>query len=128
MLATILEVLSLVGIPLGLLVLGASLIALVADGRWISTTAYLEDGPPRALHWISDDGEVGSRALRDDDPLAPRGDSDRRSVYYREDEPARIRLHRRSEAFRVLKLVGLLLTGIGVACGIVSTVLQILGV
>ncbi|WKK73013.1 hypothetical protein Q0F99_09220 [Rathayibacter oskolensis] len=71
MLATILEVLSLVGIPLGLLVLGASLIALAADGRWISTTAYLEDGPPRALHWISDAGEVGSRALRDDDPLAP---------------------------------------------------------
>ncbi|SMH41973.1 hypothetical protein SAMN06295885_1852 [Rathayibacter oskolensis] len=127
MLATILEVLSLVSIPLGLLVLAATLIALVADGRWHTTTAYLEDGPPRALHWISDAGEVGSRPLAEHDPLTPR-DSDRRTVYYREDEPSRIRLHRRSEPFRVLRLTGLLLTGIGVVCGIVSAVLQITGI
>lgn len=125
MLATVLEVLSLLSIPLGLLLLGAAFVAFLIDARWHSTTAYLEDGPPRALHWITQEGQVFSRPLADGDPLTPsRGD--KRSVYYREEDPHRIRLHRRSEPFRVLRLSGLLLTGIGAVFAIASFLLSLL--
>ena len=126
MLETILEALSLITLPLGLLFLFAAFVGLLIDGRWSTTTAYLEDGPPRALHWVTRAGEVRSRPLAADDPLTPVG-SDQREVYYREEDPERIRLHRRADPVRALRLTGLTLVGTGAVCGILSTVLAILG-
>ncbi|MCM6761558.1 hypothetical protein NB037_03920 [Rathayibacter sp. ZW T2_19] len=125
MLETILEALSLVALPLGVLFLLAAFVALLVDGRWWPTTAYLEEGPPRALHWVSRAGEVRSRPLVADDPLAPI-DSEQREVYYREEDPERIRLHRWSDAVRALRFTGLILVAAGVVLGIVSTALAIL--
>jgi hypothetical protein len=48
-------------------------------------------------------------------------------VYYREEDPERIRLHRRADPVRALRLTGLILLGTGALCGILSTVLAILG-
>jgi hypothetical protein len=48
-------------------------------------------------------------------------------VYYREEDPERIRLHRRADPVRALRLTGLILLGTGVACAIVSTALAVLG-
>ena len=125
MLETILEALSLVALPLGVLFLLAAFVALLVDGRWWPTTAYLEEGPPRALHWVTRAGEVRSQPLVADDPLAPI-DSDQREVYYREEDPERIRLHRCSDAVRALRFTGLILVAAGVVLGIASTALAIL--
>lgn len=130
MVETILEVLALVSVPLGLLVLVAAFVAFLADGRWRATTAFVDDASagddaPRILRWISDAGEVCSRRLADDDPLLPTG-SDQRQVYYREADPGRIRAHRRNELVTTLRLVGLLLVGIGACCAIVSTAMSLL--
>ena len=53
MLETISEALSLVTLPLGVLFLLAAFVAALIDGRWLTTTAYLEEGPPLALHWVT---------------------------------------------------------------------------
>jgi len=124
MLETILEALSLITIPLGVLFLFAAFVALLIDGRWLTTTAYLEEGPPRALHWVTRAGEVRSRPLTAGDPLAPVG-SDQREVYYREEDPERIRVHRWGDAVRALRLTGLILLGTGVVFGILSTALAL---
>ncbi|QHC58875.1 hypothetical protein [Rathayibacter sp. VKM Ac-2760] len=130
MLETILEAVSLITLPLGLLFLFGAFVGLLIDGRWSTTTAYLEEGPPRALHWVTRAGEVRSRPLVDDgpltpDPLTPVG-SDQREVYYREEDPERIRLHRHSDPVRALRLTGLILLGTGVVFGIASTALALL--
>ncbi|PTL72320.1 hypothetical protein C1I63_05300 [Rathayibacter caricis DSM 15933] len=124
MLETILEALSLTAAPLGLLFLLAAFVAALIDGRWLPTTAYLEDGPPRSLHWVTRAGEVRSHPLTSGDPLAPVG-SDQREVHYREEDPERIRLHRWSDAVRALRLTGLILFGAGVVLGILSTLLSL---
>ncbi|MET0590242.1 MAG: hypothetical protein ABWZ77_03615 [Naasia sp.] len=126
MAALVLEVLSLVTIPLGLLVLAVALVLLLAERRWIATTAYLEEGPPQSLHWISEDGEVGSRKLTPGDPLSPKK-GDQRTVFYSEDDPAEIRVHRRGDPVRALRLTGLLVLGFGIICAVVSTALTIFG-
>jgi hypothetical protein len=124
MLGTILEALSLTATPLGVLFLIAAFVAALVDGRWLPTTAYLEDGPPRSLHWVTRAGEVRSHPLSSGDPLTPVG-SDRQDVHYREEDPERIRLHRWSDAVRALRLTGLILFGTGVVLGIVSTLLAL---
>ncbi|WP_181110271.1 MULTISPECIES: hypothetical protein [unclassified Rathayibacter] len=125
MLETISEALSLITLPLGVLFLLAAFVAALIDGRWLTTTAYLEEGPPLALHWVTRAGEVRSRPLSAGDPLTP-ARSDQREVYYREEDPERIRLHRWSDAVRALRLTGLVLLGAGVVLGILSTALAIL--
>ncbi|QHC69232.1 hypothetical protein [Rathayibacter sp. VKM Ac-2801] len=125
MLETISEALSLITLPLGVLFLLAAFVAALIDGRWLTTTAYLEEGPPLALHWVTRAGEVRSRPLSPGDPLTP-ARSDQREVYYREEDPERIRLHRWSDAVRALRLTGLILLGAGVVLGILSTALAIL--
>ncbi|PPG48998.1 hypothetical protein C5C24_14185 [Rathayibacter sp. AY2B3] len=122
---TISEALSLVTLPLGVLFLLAAFVAALVDGRWLTTTAYLEEGPPLALHWVTRAGEVRSRPLSAGDPLTP-ARSDQREVYYREEDPHRIRLHRWSDAVRALRLTGLILLGAGAVLGILSTALAIL--
>ena len=121
----VLDALSFVTIPFGAASLLSALLALTIDGRWIRTTASIKEGPPRALHWITEDGITHTRPLAPGDPLMG-VDIDQQPLYYRKDDPQQIRLHQRSEPFRALLLTAMLLLAVGTICATLSLALTLL--
>lgn len=116
------EVFTWVGIALGLVLLVASLITRAVSGRWIETDAILVDEPPEAsVRWMSEDGlhlHPLSSAERHDlatlDPLR---------IYYQQRDPDRMRLEASGAGEKVLRMLGLLLCGLGVLASAVSIAL-----
>lgn len=116
------ELLTWVGISLGLLLLLASLVTRAISGRWIETDAILVDGVDEtSVRWMSADGlhlQPLTNAERSD--LAA---SDGLRIFYQKRDPDRMRLEAMGHGERVLRLLGLLLFGLGMLAFIVSMAL-----
>lgn len=116
------ELLTWVGISLGLLLLLASLVVRAVSGRWIETDAILVDGAEEAsVRWMSADGlhlQPITSAERSDF-AGPDGVR----IYYQKRDPDRMRLEAMGHGERVLRLLGLLLFGLGILAFIVSIAL-----
>ncbi len=116
------ELLTWVGISLGLLLLLASLVVRAVSGRWIETDAILVDGADEAsVRWMSADGlhlQHITSAERSDF-AGPDGVR----IFYQKRDPDRMRLEAMGHGERVLRLLGLLLFGLGILAFIVSMAL-----
>jgi len=116
------ELLTWVGISLGLLLLLASLVVRAVSGRWIETDAVLVDGADEtSVRWMSADGlhlQPITSAERSDF-ASPDGVR----IFYQKRDPDRMRLEAMGHGQRVLRLLGLLLFGLGILAFIVSIAL-----
>jgi hypothetical protein len=116
------EVFTWVGLSLGALLLIAALIVRAIAGRWIETDAILVDGAETAsVRWMSADGlhlQPLTSAERDD-----LSESEGLRIFYQQRDPSRMRLDAVGHGERVLRLLGLLLLGIGVLGFVVSMAL-----
>lgn len=116
------ELLTWVGISLGLMLLLASLVVRAASGRWIETDAILVDGADEAsVRWMSADGlhlHPITNAERSDF-ASPDGVR----IFYQKRDPDRMRLEAMGHGERVLRLLGLLLFGLGILAFVVSMAL-----
>lgn len=124
MIDLVLEVIWITGVALGAICGFLWLTVRSVDGRWVETTGILVDldGRP-GVRWLTEQGELYTRPIAAHEPDEHGG----LTLYYRESEPGRMRLHHRSEAERVLRVLTLVLGGVGVLCLIASTVLLLLG-
>ncbi len=116
------ELLTWVGLSLGLVLLIASLITRAVSGRWVETDAVLVENKDEAsVRWMSEDGlhlHPLTTAERSDLPA-----SDGLRVFYQRRDPDRMRLEASGHGERVLRLLGLLLFGLGLMAFVVSIVL-----
>ncbi len=78
------------------------------------------------LRWLADDGLMRSRALTD---VEAQGtiDPDELLVYYRRRSPDTVELERVDHAERVLRMLGLILLGVGLVASLVGLVVLVVG-
>ena len=116
------ELLTWVGISVGLVLLFASLVTRAVSGRWIETDAVLVEGTDEAsVRWMSDDGlHLQPITSHERSEFAT---SEGLRIFYQRRDPSRMRLEATGHGERVLRLLGLLLFGMGAVAFIVSMVL-----
>jgi hypothetical protein len=96
------------------------LIVKSVDGTWVRTQAVLlEDGAVVLARWVTAQGVIHERELAgwESDQLSGTREPD---LYYRERDPERMRLEPVSAASGVLRMVGMILVGIGAISALVS--------
>ena len=122
-LGVLLELFTWIGVALGICFLLVAFLVRTAGGRWVSTTAVIEQGAgaPEA-RWMSEDGELLSRAL-DAGEVSELGDADAVTIFYSRYRPERMRFHTRSDAERTWLLLAAILGGLGVASAVAQLVL-----
>ena len=116
------ELLTWVGISVGLLLLVASLLARAVSGRWVETDAVLVDGADEtSVRWMSEEGlhlQTLTTQERSDLP-----ESEGLRIFYQRRDPRRMRLEATGHGERVLRLLGLLLFGLGILAFVLSIAL-----
>jgi hypothetical protein len=119
------ELFTWLGLLTGILVLLAGLVVRLFEGTWLTAEADVAeiDGDLQ-LAWLADDGQVYRRFL-DPDERHTVGAVDRVTVHYRHDRPLQAHLDKRTHGSRVLVLLGVILTGVGVVAAVVQVVVVI---
>ncbi|RWZ64596.1 hypothetical protein ELQ92_07540 [Labedella populi] len=113
------------GLLTGVLVLLAGLTVRLFEGSWLTAEADVAeiDGDVQ-LAWVGEDGEVYRRFL-DPDERHSIGSSERVTVHYRRDRPLRAHLDKRTHGSRVLVLLGIILTGVGLVAAVAQIVIVV---
>lgn len=94
-------------------------------GRPVTSEAALaETEEGTQLRWMADDGLLRSRALTQSEALDST-DPDELLVHYRRRRPDAVELQPVDHAERVLRLLGLILLGVGVLATVVSIVVLV---
>jgi hypothetical protein len=123
-LAIIVEVLSWVGLGIGVPVFIAALILRAADGRWhevdIGIVEGTSSGVPALVRWFASD-ELHERELTPEE-LASIDDPDSATAYA--DSSGRLRFERHSAPTRVFWVLSLALLGVGVVALAASLILM----
>ena len=105
---------------LGLLIVRATL------GKPVSSEGALaETENGTQLRWLADDGLLRSRALTESEALDTT-DPDELLVYYRRRDPDTVDLQPVDHAERVLRMLGLILVGVGVVAAVVGVVVLVI--
>ncbi len=112
------EVFTWLGLSTGVIVLLVGLVVRLFEGTWSSAVADVAeiDGDLQ-LAWLADDGDVYRRFL-DPDERATVGEAEHVTVHYRRDRPLQAHLDKRTHGSRVLVLLGIILTAVGVLAAI----------
>jgi hypothetical protein len=115
------------GFILGGLCLFIRLIVQTVDGTWIRTHAAVVGNPPASrVRWAAGDGVIRECDLTESERDQLHGVREP-EVYYRQRMPEQMRLHAVTPASSVLRLVGLVLLGVGAVAVVVAVVLFIAG-
>jgi hypothetical protein len=119
------ELFTWLGLLTGILVLLAGLVVRLFEGTWLTAEADVAeiDGDLQ-LAWLADDGQVYRRFL-DPEERHSVGAVDRVTVHYRRDRPLQAHLDKRTHGSRVLVLLGVILTGVGVVAAVVQVVVVV---
>jgi hypothetical protein len=119
------ELFTWLGLLTGVIVLLAGLVVRLLEGTWLTAEADVAeiDGDLQ-LAWLADDGQVYRRFLDPEERHAV-GAVDRVTVHYRHDRPLRAHLDKRTHGSRVLVLLGLILTGVGIVAAVAQIVVVI---
>ncbi|SDM48965.1 Protein of unknown function [Cryobacterium flavum] len=128
------EILTLVGLIIGAVLYIVGLSVRGISGRWTRTTAVIaawgttasgtaQAGPATVIRWFDNDGDVHERSAdtQETHHLAP-GDDVR--VWFRNRQPEKCRTHDPDLDGKGLRLIGLVLLGIGVLAGVAGIVLM----
>lgn len=120
------ELFTWLGLLLGLLVLLAGVIVRLFEGSWSTAEADVAeiDGDVQ-LAWLGEDGQVYRRFLDPDERHAI-GSADRVTVHYRRDRPLQAHLDKRTHGSRVLVLLGIILTAVGIVAAVAQIVVVVL--
>ncbi|WP_241979897.1 DUF3592 domain-containing protein [Cryobacterium glaciale] len=125
------EILTLVGLVIGALLYMVGLSVRGISGRWTRTTAVIAAsgtsaaGPATVIRWFDGDGDVHEcpAETHETHHLVP-GDDVR--VWFRNRDPERCRTHDPELDGKGLRLIGLVLLGIGVLAAVAGIVLMFL--
>lgn len=121
------EIFSVGGLTVGILLLCAALVAQLLDGTWIATRAAVEhDEHGPLVRWFGDDGAVHAHGLTRAQFAQTNGE-DWLDVYFRRGAAHRMRLERASGPVRLLRLLGGIVTGVGVLAVAVSFIVMFVG-
>lgn len=119
------EVFSIGGLTVGIVLLLAALLAALLDLGWVATRAAVEhDEHGPLVRWFGDDGRVYAHGLTRAQFAQighAGGDAGWTTVYTRRGKAGRMRLERSSAAVRTLRLLGGIVTGVGLV-GLVASV------
>ena len=120
------EILTLVGLIIGAFLYIVGLSVRGISGRWTRTTAVIAaSGPATVIRWFDGDGDVHEcPADTHETHHLVAGDDVR--VWFRNRRPERCRTHDPDLDGKGLRLIGLVLLGIGVLAGVVGIVLMFL--
>ncbi len=127
------EVVSVVAEVIGWIALGGgavclllSLLIRIADGRWLRTDAVVVDNEhDSVVRWFAE-GAFYSRRLSADERvhvLRP----DEEPAYYKQREPARLRLHEPPAGRRIIRVLGLVLLALAVLAALVGLIAMFVG-
>lgn len=119
------EVFSIGGLTVGIVLLLAALLAALLDFGWVATRAAVEhDEHGPLVRWFGDDGQVYAHGLTSAQfaQISRRvsGSADWATVYYRRGRAGRMRLERASAPVRALRLLGGIVTAVGLV-GLVAS-------
>lgn len=118
------EVFSVGGLVTGVLLLLAALVAKLFDGGWRATRAAVEvDEHGPFVRWLGDDGAVHEHGLTTAQ-FAGIGGEDWATVYFRRGAAHRMRIERNSAPVRVFRLLGGIVTGVGLLALILSFIVM----
>lgn len=119
------ELFTWLGLLTGLLVLLAGLVVRLFEGSWSTAEADVAeiDGDVQ-LAWLGDDGQVYRRFLDPDERHAI-GSSEKVTVHFRRDRPLQAHLDKRTHGSRVLVLLGIILTGVGLLAAVAQIVVVV---
>ena len=118
------EIFSVGGLTVGIALLLAALVAVLFDGTWISTRAAVEhDEHGPLVRWFGDDGALHAHGLTRAQFAQAHGE-DWLQVYFRRGAAHRMRLERASAVVRLLRLLGGIVTGVGVLALAVSLIVM----
>ncbi len=120
------EILTLVGLIIGavLYIIGLSVRGI--SGRWTRTTAVIAaSGPATVIRWFDNDGDV-HECPADTHETQNLVEGDDVRVWFRNRRPEKCRTHDPDLDGKGLRLIGLVLLGIGVLAGIAGIVLMFL--
>lgn len=112
----LLETFTWLGIGIGVAAFAILFIMRAVDGPWVQTSAVIiPDTDPTEARWMTLEGDLHSRIL---DPHEGEGVGidDAVTVYYCHRAPDRMRFGRKGHGERVLTLLAVLFTVIGVGC------------
>ena len=118
------EILTLVGLIIGALLYIVGLSVRGISGRWTRTTAVIAaSGSATVIRWFDDDGDVHEcpADTHETHHLVPGADV---RVWFRNRYPERCRTHDPELDGKGLRLIGLVLLGIGVLAGVTGIVLM----
>lgn len=120
------EVLSLVGVVLGVFLYLAGLFVRSIKGRWIATDGVIAASEPgTVIRWFDQDGDVHEcPATTPETRHLPPGDDI--PIWFNSRNPAHCRTHGPETEGRALRLTGLILLGTGVVAAVVGFVLMFL--
>lgn len=119
------ELFTWLGLSTGVLVLLAGLVVRLFEGSWLTAEADVAeiDGDVQ-LAWLGDDGQVYRRFL-DPEERHTIGAAQKVTVHYRRDRPLQAHLDKRTHGSRVLVLLGIILTGVGVVAAVAQIVVVV---
>jgi hypothetical protein len=119
------ELFTWLGLLTGVLVLLAGLVVRLFEGSWLTAEADVAeiDGDVQ-LAWLGDDGQVYRRFLDPEERHAI-GAAEKVTVHYRRDRPLQAHLDKRTHGSRVLVLLGIILTGVGVIAAVAQIVVVV---
>ena len=120
------EVFSIGGLTVGIVLLLAALLAALLDLGWVATRAAVEhDEHGPLVRWFGDDGRVYAHgltgALCAQISRLAGGSADWAPISVRRGKAGRMRLERSSAAVRTLRLLGGIVTGVGLV-GLVASI------
>ena len=120
------EVFSIGGLTVGIVLLLAALLAALLDLGWVATRAAVEhDEHGPLVRWFGDDGRVYAHGLTGAQfaqiSRLAGGSADWATIYVRRGKAGRMRLERSSAAVRTLRLLGGIVTGVGLV-GLVASI------
>ena len=116
------ELFTWVGLILGVLCLLVVMILRLTRLSWIETDAVIvEESGSAQLRWMTTEGTLHTRIL-DDGERSEIDDPDELHVHYHRHAPDRIKFEATGHGEKVLRALGLILLGIGIAAIIVSLV------
>lgn len=118
------EIFSVGGLVIGVVLLLIALVAKLFDGGWVATRAAVEhDEHGPFVRWIGDDGAVYEHGLTRAQ-FAHVGTTEWTTVYSRRRAAHRMRVDPHSAVVRVFRLLGGIVTGVGVLALAVSLVVM----
>lgn len=119
------EVFTWLGLLTGILMLFLGLLVRLFEGRWLIAEASIEeiDGHLQVA-WTADDGEVYRRFLDPEERILV-GSAESVTVHYRRGRPLDAHLDKRTHASRVIVLLGVILTAVGVLGSVVQLVVVV---